>query len=67
MTIKAAYACTRDTLEGLLSEKVNVLLQPTGKVMALVNVFSGIFCFKQTVKIVQSDRTVVKLFFGALE
>lgn len=35
--------------------------------MALVNVFGGIFHFKQTVKMVQPNRTVMKLLFGALE
>lgn len=35
--------------------------------MALVNVFGGIFSFKQTVKIVQPDKTVVKLHFGTVE
>lgn len=35
--------------------------------MALVNIFGGIFSFKQRVKIVQTDRTVVKLHFGIVE
>lgn len=35
--------------------------------MALVNGFGGMFSFKQTVKIAQPDRTVVKLHFCTVE
>lgn len=35
--------------------------------MAPVNGFGGIFSFKQTVKIEQPDRTMIKLHFGNVE